>query len=171
MQGTRVVAQQQFVATSSFETRSIELTPGQIGSITDYHDLRLRVRAGRRMIVVSCCPVPVPDALTVTFSGGTLESACLNGQQVLLEYSSNNSQWEPVENGVFAPCGMQSQMQGLFLRCESGSWKLVSGLSIGGSLISPAVAASGVQCNPVLLTFTNLSGSLFSGTFSATVAE
>jgi hypothetical protein len=64
LQGTRLISQQEFVATTSFQTEIITLSEAESGSITDYPNLRLRVSVGTGGDGTACeTPYTLPGGL------------------------------------------------------------------------------------------------------------
>jgi hypothetical protein len=159
LQGGTAIASARFMPTASFQDYTLTLSAAQSSQITDYTNLHVEVIAGD--VKVTCCPNALPPLLQATFSGGTGGCSCLNGVTVALGWDGA-TYW----SGSFTACGL---VLVLGLTCPSGGQWALSGTVSPCILLFGPVGPTSSSCAPFALTFSGLSGTCCSGTFTVTV--
>lgn len=151
LQGNAILAFSRVEPTTAFATYALELSQEQVHAITDYTDLRVRVMAGIKKIVIPCCEVAVPEILyaTVTNKSGDF----VNAQDFVFEYVELSGVWRPTSD--WAP----STSCGTDMTC------------IGGAPYFNFPAESGWTCDPVHWTFVLVNCGTGIGTCTVTVTE
>jgi hypothetical protein len=157
MQGTQVVATRAVTPRADYTIPPFTLTAAERAAITNYHDLHLRVTVG--VPPTACCPNGLPSVLYATFSNGTGDCTCLDGQTVTLTYNSGGQNW----TGLVNACGGSPSVT---LVCGGNSlWSIEGTYCV---FHPPGQAAT--SCNPLSITWNNVSVSNgCSGTVTVTV--
>jgi hypothetical protein len=148
-QGDQIITAQTVTPAVAFQNYSWTLTAAQVALITDYSDLHVEVVAGA--VVVPCCPNPMPEILTLTYSGGSGASACLNGVSVKLAYVGGG-RWE----GTVVACGYSNPVT---VSCGGTLWSTYSIGQIEFANFFPDQAA-GCGVGTTLITFSAPNGSV-----------
>lgn len=139
VQGTRVIAQEQFIAGASFQTETIVLTAAQIASITDYEDLRLRVTAGT--VSSACCgSTAAPPVLFASFPDAAQGCTCLLGQFIPIFYNASTGRWR----GSGAVCGTTITVEMYCILSPLSFWATVSCPAGAG----PPEPGTSTSCSP-----------------------
>lgn len=114
-----------------------------------------------------CCEDSIPETLTFSFSGGTGELACMNGQSVT-----------GVSTGL-VPTWIYAGNTPIVFECVDGVWKMQIGnngsgsfpsCTFSGDFLSPNTEATSGTCDPLEVEFTiTVSGGI--GSVTVTVTE
>jgi hypothetical protein len=144
LQGSTLIAFTTVQPSESFASAVLTLTAAEVGRITDYTNLRLRVIAGG--VPTDCCPQPIPTLLRLTFTSD--DCPCIHGLSGILTHvpQSNPPAW-------FAAVGPEcdtGEVNEWTLTCSSGSWVLSAATTVCVQGI-PSLGPDAQSCHPLEL--------------------